>query len=153
MWIARRSKAKWNHPGKLDNFVAGAVPFGHRLTRNLQKECSEEASLPTHLMETLIPTGCISYYSEFDLGLHVDCLLIYDLELPKQFEPICADGEVDEYFLWPIDRIARTVRDTRKFKSNCNLVIIDFLIRHGFITPENLQYEQLNSMLHPKLPA
>ena len=32
------------------------------------------------------------------------------------------------------------MRDGFEFKFNCNLVIIDFLVRHGFITPEEPDY-------------
>lgn len=32
----------------------------------------------------------------------------------------------------PISEVARLVRETTDFKTNCNLVIIDFLIRHGY---------------------
>jgi hypothetical protein len=32
------------------------------------------------------------------------------------------------------------VRDTDDFKFNVNLVIIDFALRHGLLTPENREY-------------
>ena len=35
------------------------------------------------------------------------------------------------------------VRTTQEFKTNCNLVIIDFLIRHGYITPDQPNYLKL----------
>ena len=50
--------------------------------------------------------------------------------------PKAVDGEVDEFLLWPIERVAEIVRDTCEFKFNCNLVIIDFLIRHGYLDPD-----------------
>ena len=34
-------------------------------------------------------------------------------------------------------KVAERVRDSFDFKFNCNLAIIDFLIRHGILTPEN----------------
>ena len=40
----------------------------------------------------------------------------------------------------PWERVAEIVRDTDEFKFNCNLVIIDFLIRHGLITPDHPDY-------------
>ena len=45
--------------------------------------------------------------------------------------------------LWPIARVAEIVRDTREFKFNCNLVIIDFLVRHGLIAPEYPEYLEI----------
>ena len=50
---------------------------------------------------------------------------------------MAADGEVGEFMLWPIEKVAEVVRDTFEFKFNCNLVIIDFLIRHGVLDPDS----------------
>jgi hypothetical protein len=36
--------------------------------------------------------------------------------------------------------VAEIVRDTRQFKFNCNLVLIDFFVRHGVIAPEHPDY-------------
>ncbi|MEL0110861.1 MAG: hypothetical protein VW835_03930 [Rickettsiales bacterium] len=58
------------------------------------------------------------------------------MELPASFEPVAADGEVGEFMLWPIEKVAKTVRETAEFKFNCNLVIIDFLIRQGVLNPD-----------------
>ena len=81
-----------------------------------------------------------------------DVIFCYDLEVPPTFEPRCTDGEVDAFYLWPVERVLETVRDTPDFKLNCNLVIIDFLIRHGYIEPDTPDYLELQSGLHPRLP-
>jgi len=57
--------------------------------------------------------------------------------------PRNTDGEIVEFYLWPIDKVAEIVRETTEFKFNCNLVIIDFLIRHGFILPEEPDYLEI----------
>ncbi|MCK4868615.1 MAG: DUF4743 domain-containing protein, partial [Alphaproteobacteria bacterium] len=44
---------------------------------------------------------------------------------------------VESFELWPVERVIETVRETFEFKFNCNLVIIDFLIRHGLIDADN----------------
>jgi hypothetical protein len=84
-------------------------------------------------------------------GLKPDTLYCYDLELPPEFEPHCSDGEVEEFYLWPIERVAQIVRESDEFKPNCSLVVIDFLIRHGVIGPEHVDYLQLNQGLRPAL--
>ena len=45
-----------------------------------------------------------------------------------------------------------TLEAGASFKLNCNLVIIDFLIRHGYISPEHEDYLFLVNGLHPSLP-
>jgi hypothetical protein len=131
MWVARRSRQKAMAPGKLDQIVAGGQPFGLGLRENLVKECGEEAAIPPELVAHAAGAGAISYCTERAEGLRRDVEFIYDLELPADFE------------LWPIERVAETVRDSDAFKFNCSLVVIDFLIRHGLIEPDHPEYQDL----------
>lgn len=140
MWIGRRSKTKPTYPSMLDNTVAGGQPMGIGLMDNLVKECKEEASIPEPLARRAVAVGAITYCAEASDGLKPDVQFCYDLELPEDFTPVNDDGEIDEFMLWPIARVAEVVRDTRRFKFNCNLVIIDFLVRHGIIPPEHPDY-------------
>ena len=57
--------------------------------------------------------------------------------------PPAQDGEVEAFELKPIGEVARLVSETQEFKPNCALVIIDFMIRHGVITPEQPGYAKL----------
>ncbi len=140
MWVARRARDKPTYPGMLDNTVAGGQPIGISLVDNLVKECKEEANIPASLARQAIAVGAITYCMEAPDGLKPDVQFCFDLELPDDFTPGNTDGEIDEFFLWPIARVAETVRDTREFKFNCNLVIIDFLVRHGVLPPDDPDY-------------
>ena len=140
MWIGRRAKDKHTYPGMLDNTVAGGQPMGIGLLENLIKECKEEAAIPEALARRAVPIGAITYCMEAEDGLKPDVQFCYDLELPADFTPHNTDGEIAEFMLWPIAKVAEIVRDTKEFKFNCNLVIIDFLVRHGLIAPEHPDY-------------
>lgn len=148
MWIGRRSRNKPTGPGKLDQIVAGGQPAGLSLHDNLVKECGEEADIPPGLAVRAVPVGGISYCTERAEGLRRDVLFDYDIELPADFEPINTDGEIEAFYLWPMERVMETVRETDDFKFNCALVVIDFLIRHGFMTPEHPDYVDLVRGLH-----
>ena len=87
--------------------------------------------------------GALSYNRVAQRGFRPDVLYCYDIELPGDFAPQNTDGEVEEFLLLPIEQVADIVRDTDDFKLNCNLVIIDFLIRHGLIVPEDPDYLEL----------
>lgn len=50
---------------------------------------------------------------------------------------------MEGFVLLPIDAVAALVASTDAFKQNCNLVIADFLIRHGTVTPDTPGYLQL----------
>jgi isopentenyldiphosphate isomerase len=153
MWIGRRAKNKSTYPGMLDNTVAGGQPIGISLRDNLIKECQEEANIPKAMAERAVAVGCITYTVEAADGLKPDVQFCYDLELPDGFTPTNTDGELEEFYLWPIARVAKTVEETQEFKFNCNLVIIDFLLRHGLIPPDHPDYIALNQGLRTKDPS
>ena len=137
MWVARRAWDKGTYPGMLDNMVAGGQPLGLGLRENIIKECGEEAGIPPEIAAGVLPVGLIVYDHQSDDGAKPNRQYCFDLELPVEFEPVAMDGEVDEFMLWPIQKVVARVRDTFEFKFNCNLVIIDFLIRHGVLDPDN----------------
>jgi isopentenyldiphosphate isomerase len=137
MWVARRAYDKPTFPGMLDNMVAGGQPIGLGLMANVIKECGEEAGIPEDLACHARAVSMISYTHQPPEGCKPDQMFCYDLELPGTFIPVPADGEVEEFYLWPIAKVAETVRDSFEFKFNCNLCIIDFLVRHGVIDPDN----------------
>ncbi len=143
MWVGRRSMLRPRSPGKLDQLVAGGQPAGLSLRDNLIKECGEEASIPPELAARAVSAGAVSYVTETEEGLRRDVLYVYDLDMPSGFEPRNTDGEIDAFYLWPIERVLETVRDTDEFKFNCSLVVIDFLIRHGLIEPDHPDYLDL----------
>lgn len=137
LWIGRRAKDKAVAPGKLDNMVAGGQPAGLSLHENLLKEAAEEADIGPDLAARAVPVGAVTYCMENGQGLKPDTLFCYDLELPMDFTPRNTDGEIEEFMRWPVERVAELVRNSCEFKFNVNLVIIDFLIRHGFLKPDD----------------
>jgi hypothetical protein len=140
MWIGKRALDKPNYPGMLDNMVAGGQPAGLTLVDNLVKEAHEEANIPEALARRAVVVGAISYILETEEGLRPDTLFVYDLELAPDFTPRNLDGELAQFMLWPIERVADIVRHSFEFKFNCNLVVIDFLLRHGLIPPDDPEY-------------
>ncbi len=148
MWIARRAPDRPSYPGALDNMVAGGQPAGLTLVQNLVKECREEADIPEGLALSARAAGLVSYTMGVPGGLRRHLMYVYDLAVPDAFTPRARDGEVEEFMLRPVHEVAEIVRTSLdSFKYNCNLVIIDFLIRHGFITPDDPDYPDLVSGL------
>ena len=62
-----------------------------------------------------MPVATITYAMERPEGLRRDLLHCYDLELPEDFRPHAADGEVEAFELWPIEHVMHAVRDTQAF--------------------------------------
>ena len=153
MWIARRALNKPTSAGKLDQIVAGGQPFGIGLRDNMIKECAEEASIPFELAQHVRPAGLITYVTETDEGIRPDVIFNFDLQLPESFSPVNTDGEVDEFYLWDIGKIHDVISESRQFKTNCALVIIDFFIRHGHLAADHPEYQALTSGLLPNIFA
>lgn len=149
LWVGRRAQDRPTYPGMLDNMVAGGQPHGIGLVDNLVKECAEEADMPDVLARQSQSVGAINYVQQSPDGLKPDVMFCFDLEVPADFIPRNTDGEIDAFHLWPIDEVAKVVAETGDFKDNCNLVIIDFLIRRGIIPPEHPDFVELLQGLHP----
>ena len=45
--------------------------------------------------------------------------------------------------MFDIPRLMETISRTDEFKTNCAVVIIDFLVRHGYLSPEEPGYAAL----------
>jgi len=153
MWLGRRSRDRLLFPGALDNMVAGGLPHSLGLEENLVKECAEEAGVPRELARKALPVGVVSYSRVAPRGLRRDLLYCYDLELPEDFVPRNIDGEVEDFVLLPLSEVAAVVHETDEFKLNCNLVVIDFLIRHGWLEPHASEYLSLVLGLRRPLEA
>lgn len=141
MWMARRSKNKSKYPGMLDQIVAGGQPHGLGLSKNVIKECMEEAGISETLAKRgLKAAGAVSYEdfeehpSELVDGVFQSVILFnYDLELPKDFVPKPVDGEVEYFFKWTVKDILDSMHPDYHdpIKPNCYLCIIDYLLRNG----------------------
>ncbi|PIW47673.1 MAG: DUF4743 domain-containing protein [Zetaproteobacteria bacterium CG12_big_fil_rev_8_21_14_0_65_54_13] len=147
MWVGRRAADRHTFPDLLDQMVAGGFPFGITAEENLAKECEEEAGIAPELAAQAVATSVITYRRETEAGLRSDTIYCYDLSLPAAFKPVCTDGEVAGFYLWRIENVARMVAESDAFKPNCNLVVIDFLLRHGLIGPDHHEFKSLSSGL------
>jgi isopentenyldiphosphate isomerase len=154
IWVPRRSYEKPTFPGQLDNTVAGGQPVGLGLHQNLIKECAEEASIPRTLAEQARAAGFVAYWHQSGEQLKPDVMYCFDLELPEDFTPRANDGEVHSFELWPVQRVFETVRDTTEFKYNCNLVLIDFFVRHGLLSADDRDFFPIVAGLRqPRMPS
>ncbi|XP_043233248.1 nudix hydrolase 24, chloroplastic-like isoform X1 [Amphibalanus amphitrite] len=153
VWIQRRSLEKPTWPGKLDNMVSGGLTSGLGLLEAVQKEAWEEAGIPEHLLPGIRSAGAVSICYRSERGLFANTEFVYDLELPADFTPQPQDGEVDEYRLMPVQELMELVCSP-EFKTTSAPVTLDFLIRHGFITPNNEpRFLEICELLHVPLAS
>lgn len=148
MWVAKRAKNQAIAPKKLDNLAAGSHQAFKQVTETVLQSCHQMANIPMAWALQAQAVGCLHYLLEQRQELCNDTLFIYDLFLPDNFMPLNNDGEVDAFYLWPIERVIETVAHTQLFKTNVNLVLIDFFVRHGYLTPDDENYTTIVKNLH-----
>ncbi|KAM9751447.1 thiamine pyrophosphokinase 2 isoform 2-T3 [Menidia menidia] len=129
MWLSRRAPSKQTYPGLLDNL------------QTLLKESEEEACIPPELVGGARPVGTVSYSYEDDGGVFSECQFVFDLQLPADFRPAVGDGEVQQFYLLPLAQVKELLASD-DFKPNSAMVVLDFLIRHSLIHPDQEPYYQ-----------
>ncbi|MEX1107930.1 MAG: DUF4743 domain-containing protein [Dongiaceae bacterium] len=147
IWVARRAADKATWPGKLDHIAAGGQPIGLGLVENLIKECGEEAGIPPSLAQQTRCTGYVTFLTETIEGIDNGMIFAYDLALPSNFVPVAADREVEWFELWPVARVIDRLAGSDDFVFDSALVTIDFLMRHGFLAPDDPDYVEIGQGL------
>ncbi|RMZ76710.1 hypothetical protein DV737_g4710, partial [Chaetothyriales sp. CBS 132003] len=158
IWTPKRALTKQTYPGMMDNTVAGGLSTGEEPFECLVRECAEEASLPEHVVQFAKPVGTVTYFHVRDwraggeTGLcQPECQYTYDLELPADVVPKPNDNEAIDFQLLSIQQIKAALAQG-KFKPNCALLLLDFFVRHGIITPDNEpDYIDIVARLHRRL--
>lgn len=160
IWVAQRSAHLYTYPNKLDATVGGGVQSGVSPLETLVEEANEEALLPSELIrQGAVCRGVISHMSitgkgfPGEQGLVIpDYNYVYDIELPADVVPRPNDDEVKEFSGMSVPGVQMALL-RQQFKSDSAAVMIEFLIRHGFITPENeREFVEINTRLHRLLP-
>ena len=144
LWIARRSRSVRVCPGQFDNLAAGGQPAGLGSAENLAKE----AGIPAALAARAVRAGTVTYGLDSAFGIRRGVMFVFDLALPEDFRPENRDGEVEEFHLWPMETAMRRVAETRDFKFDLALTLIDFLLRRGAIPPDRPDYAAVRAGLH-----
>lgn len=151
MWLARRAATKQTYPGLLDNVAAGGLAAGVGVRHTLVKECQEEACIPAAVAERARPVSTVSYTYFDDEGVFPEVQFVFDLELPPDFRPTIGDGEVQGFYLLPLQKVKELVASD-DFKPNSAMVVLDFLLRHSFLEPDTEpRYQELVTGLHRTL--
>ncbi|KAF2101841.1 NUDIX domain-containing protein [Rhizodiscina lignyota] len=155
-WIPRRAPHLFTYPDMLDSTVAGGVKATHSPFQCIVEEADEEASLPADLVrEKAKPVGVLTYMTRNRKSglVRPDMLYVFDLELPEDVVPKPNDEEVANFTLMSLEETVQAM-SRGEFKPNCNLVMIDFFVRHGIITEENeVNYVEIISRMHRRIPV
>ena len=159
IWIARRAKTKRTYPSLLDSTVGGGLPTGETPFDCLIRESAEEASFSEDLIRARAKAcGTVNYMCRTDeraggeVGLFTpEVQFTYEMELPPNIIPRPGDNEAEEITFMTVDKL-RSALAAGEFTPANGCIVLDFLIRHGFITYEQEKdYIEIASRLHRPL--
>ena len=149
MWLAKRSPTKYMDPGKLDNIAAGLIARGYSPMTTLIKESFEEAGISNDLAKHARAAGAIRCKREVEEGLHNEVVFVHDLILPDSFVPLPQDGEVESFECVPIADVLKRLESPSQFTIDSALVIVDCLLRRGYINSDREDYLDLIHAMRP----
>ncbi|EON60984.1 hypothetical protein W97_00194 [Coniosporium apollinis CBS 100218] len=159
IWVPRRARTKQTYGGMLDNSVAGGIATEEEPFECLVREAAEEASLAEEVVRSgARACGTVTYIYVRDERaggetglLQPECQYVYDLEVEEDVVPKPGDNEVEEFGLWSAEEVRESLAKG-EWKPNTALVMLDFFVRHGVLTPANEKdYIEIVSRLHRRL--
>ena len=140
MWLARRAATKPIDPGMLDNLVGGGMSAGIAPLQTIIREAREEAGVPAALAGDAVATGTLRLLRQVPEGVQSEIIFVFELALPREFQPHNEDGEVAEFRCVSIPEVIGMLRGGADFTLDSSLVIMRFLERRdypGFIPDES----------------
>lgn len=159
IWVPKRSGGKSTYPSMLDNTVAGGLMTGENPLECIIREADEEASLPEEFVrDNIRQVGSVSYIYVTDERsgeagfIYPERQWVFDLELPDDIVPEPKDGEVEHFRLCSVEEV-QALMGEGKFKPNCALVLLEFFIRHGILTPQTEpSYQEIAARVRRQMP-
>ncbi len=148
MWLARRSATKAIDPGLLDNLVGGGIASGTTVAETIVREAWEEAGIDEAVARHAPCAGTVEVCRDRPDGLQRESIFVHDLWLHPDFLPANRDGEAVEHRLCVPEEILR-VLESDGITADASLVIVDFLLRHGHIAPDDPSYGTLQVLRRP----
>ncbi|KAF4978095.1 hypothetical protein FZEAL_5485 [Fusarium zealandicum] len=167
IWVSHRAKGvSFSYSGMLDQVVAGGMDLVDQISGvlspcvTLKREAEEEAGLlldldtketfmddedgRRRLVGSVEQAPAITFYDfkGHDAGcgnqghLEPGVRFVYDLRVETSFRPRTEEQSIERFDTFAVDEVKQSLRDKR-WKPNCGLVMLDFLVRKGLVTEEN----------------
>ncbi|MCJ1249748.1 hypothetical protein MMC30_006974 [Trapelia coarctata] len=156
VWTPRRSWGE-TYPSCFDNSVCAYLCTGEEPCDKVIKQTVEDGYFPRRYVKYNVQAvGTVSYFNirnkrmGGEAGLiQPECVYVYDLRFVPEI-PQPDPERLANSMMQPIGVAELKLHLLRgRFKDDCALVFIDFIIRHGFLNPKNEpDYIEIVSRLH-----
>lgn len=164
IWVSHRAKGdNVSYSGMLDQVVAGGMDPTDRVSGalspcvTLKREAREEAGLyidlntrevftdeedgATRLVGSVEQAPAITFYDckDHNAGLmnegHMEpgVRFVYDLKVDTSFQPHAEERGIERFEALTVVEVKQSLHE-RKWKPNCGLVMLDFLVRKGLVS-------------------
>lgn len=148
-WTSTRSEHVHDSPGKLDIMSAGAVTYGNSIFEGLVDEAYHEAGLSEADLAHAQNEGTIHvHYIDKKNRFINEYFHVFDLNtkgniIPKTRIPF----EVAGYNLMSFDKVMDIIHNTTEYSPKIILVVIDFMLRHGYLDQHDPMHESVCVLL------
>jgi hypothetical protein len=140
--------------GAYDVLVAGARQHHQTLQQAVIHEGAQEAGIdPAHAARVKhVSTLRLYYHGPYGF-LKDEEFNIHDFDFANSFTPRNdATWEVAGFHTLPLSDLLRALETTpEKFKGQIILILVDFLIRHGLITPQYPDFDRIHATLYERI--
>jgi 8-oxo-dGTP pyrophosphatase MutT (NUDIX family) len=146
LWVARRAAGEPDFGGQLDTLVGGFIGAGLTPDEIAEKELGEEAGFDVERLRVPRAVGGVSGIRQEVEGVRPFSIYCYDLELGAAEQPVNRDGEIDGFELLSVPQIVERL-EAGRFKFNAVWVVVDWLMRNGFVAAEGRHFIELAGAL------
>lgn len=149
-WAAKRGKIVEGAPGMMDIMVAGAVRHDQTLEEAVLDEGHAEAGVAPECLAKIRPVQELELFYHTDSGfLMNETFYIYEYDTKGEFVPHTnLPLEVEGFQEYSFQDIMIAVQHGGIFKGQINLVLVDFLMRHGLLTSDHADYAEAHQLLY-----
>lgn len=149
-WAAKRGKIVEGAPGMMDIMVAGAVRHDQTLEEAVLDEGYAEAGISRDWLPDIRHKQDLELYYLNDGGFFInETFHIYEFDTKGEFTPRTnLPLEVEGFQEYSMHDLLIAVQHGGIFKGQINMVLTDFLIRHGYLTKDHPDFEESNTLLY-----
>ena len=129
LWLARRAPHKAIDPGLWDSLVGGMVTANESERVALDREAFEEAGLALSRHQPQAHRR-VHVWRPVPEGYQSEVIRVFDVELPRDVQPVNHDGEVDRIERRPLDAVLTAI-DAGELTQEAALVTLESLARRS----------------------